>query len=133
VLDFSGCKGAFMLPSEFHAKKIAEYQQEDNIAEPSLVEEKHQSEEAQDPEKIEDKKLENHEVVQSPYSPNVINLDNKKILIRSDQTESTIGKIVVLDDSAPLRMINPKNAEVEVWKVNEKNNQTPRPKPIVSM
>jgi hypothetical protein len=48
VLDFSGCKGAFMLPFEFRAKEIDEHPKEENTAEPSSVEEKHQSEEAQD-------------------------------------------------------------------------------------
>jgi hypothetical protein len=53
------------------------------------------SEESQDPEKKEDKKLENHQevdqdtiqVVQPPYSPNVTDLDNKKnsYSVRSDR------------------------------------------------
>jgi hypothetical protein len=63
VLDFSGCKGAFMLPSEFRAKEIDEHPKEENIAEPSSVEEEHLSEETQDPEKKEDKKLENYQEV----------------------------------------------------------------------
>jgi hypothetical protein len=116
VLDFSGCKGAFMLPSEFRAKEIDEHPKEENIAEPSLVEEEHQSEEAQDIEKKEDKKLENHQeagqdiiqIVQPPYSPGMIDFDNKKILIRSDQTESTKGKNIVIDNNAAPRMIKSK-------------------------
>jgi hypothetical protein len=140
MLDFSECKGAFMLPYEFRAKEIDEIPQNENIAEPSLVEKEHQSEEAQDIEKKEDKKLANHQeagqdivqIVQPPYSPSMIDFDNKKILIRSDQTESTKGKNVVLDDVAPLRMIESKNSEVEVQKVDERKGKSgPRPKPTV--
>jgi hypothetical protein len=141
VLDFSRCKGAFMLPYEFRAKEIDDYPLEENMAEPSSVEKEHEIEEAQNPENKEDKKLENHQeveqdivqFVQRPHSPNVIDFDNKKILIRSDQTESTNGKNVVIDINAAPRMIKPKNTEVEVWKVKEKNNQVPKPKPTVSM
>jgi hypothetical protein len=141
VLDFSGCKGAYMLPYEFRAKEIDEHPQNKNIAEPSSVEKEHQSEESQDVEKKEDKKLENYQeaeqnfvqVVQRPYSLNVIDFENKKMLIRSDQTESARGKNVLIDDSALPRMIRPKNAEVGVLKVNGNNNQLPRRKPTVSM
>jgi hypothetical protein len=116
-------------------------QQEENIAEPSSVEKEHQNEDAQDLEKKEDNKLENHQeaeqdivqVVQPSYSLNMINFDNNKIIIRSDQTGFARGKNVVLDDSAPPRMIKPKNIEVQVWKVKGKNNQVPKPKPTVSM
>jgi hypothetical protein len=73
VLDFSRCKGAFMLPFEFRAKEVDEHQQEENIPEPPSVE-KHQSEVAQDTGKEKDKMLEDHQeveqdnvqVVQSP-------------------------------------------------------------------
>jgi hypothetical protein len=81
-------------------------QHEENIAEPSSVE-KHQSEEAQDTEKEKDKKMENHQeveqdivqVVQSPCSPNMIDFDKKKMLIRSDQTGSARGKNIVIDNN----------------------------------
>jgi hypothetical protein len=140
VLDFSGCKGAFVLPSEFLAKEIDEHPKEENIAEPSSVEEEHLSEAAQDTEKEKDKILEDHQeveqdivqVVQRPYSLNMINFENKKMLIRSDQTESARGKNVVIDDSAPPRIIRPKNAEVGLQKVNQrKGKSNPRPKPTV--
>jgi hypothetical protein len=132
VLDFSGCKGAFMLPYEFRTKEIDEHPHNENIAEPSLVEKEHQSEEAQDLEKKENKKLENHQeveqdivqVVQRPHSPNVIDFDNKKILIRSDQTESTNGKNVVIDTNAAPRMVKSKNSDVGVQKVNERKGKS---------
>jgi hypothetical protein len=41
VLDFSGCKAAYMLSYEFRAKEIDEHQQEENIAELSSVEKNH--------------------------------------------------------------------------------------------
>jgi hypothetical protein len=140
VLDFFGCKGAFMPPSEFRAKEIDEHPKEENIAEPSLAEDEHLSEETQDPENKEDKKMENHQqaeegivqVVQRPCSPNVIDFDNKKILIRSDHTESTKGKNVVIDINFAPRMIKLKNLELGVQKVNErKSKSAKKSKPIV--
>jgi hypothetical protein len=138
TLDFSGCKGSYVLPYEFRAKEIDEHPQNKNIVEQCSIEKEHQSEEAQNPENKEDKKLENNQeveqdivqVIQRPYSPNVIDFDNKKILIRSYQTESTKGKNVVIDINAAPRMI--KNSEVVVSKRNERNKQVAsRPKPIV--
>jgi len=79
VLNFSGCKGAYMLPYEFRAKEIDEHQEQENIAEQSSVDKEHQSEEARDPEKEEEKALENHtkveqsivQIMQPPCSSNV--------------------------------------------------------------
>ena len=48
------------------------------------------------------------------FSINVVELKSKKMLIQSDRTESAREKNVV-DDSAPPRMIKPKNPEVGVW------------------
>ena len=67
-----------------------------------------------------------------PFPINMVELESKKMLIRSDQTESAREKNVV-DNSAPPRMIKPKNPEIGVWKVNGGRRQAPRPKPIVSM
>jgi hypothetical protein len=68
-----------------------------------------------------------------PFPINVIDFENKKVLIRSDQTGSARGKNIVVDDSAPPRMIKPKNPVVGEWKVNGTKRQAPRPKPTVSM
>jgi hypothetical protein len=109
VLDFSGCKEPFMLPYEFRAKEVDEHQQEENMAEPSLVEEEHLSEEAQDSKKKEDKMLKNHQ-----------------------EAEQGSEKNMVIDDNAPLKMIMPKNPEVRVSNVNERKTQSaPRSKPTV--
>jgi hypothetical protein len=164
VLDFSRCEGAFMLPYELCAKEIVEDQQKENIAEPSLVEEEHQSEEAHDQKKKEDKTLENQQdagqaivqVMQPSNSPNVfkvvqsasdkgrliftespmtkvninpfpidaIDFENKKILIRSDQAESTKEKNVFIDDNAAPRMIKPKSPEIGVQKVDERKRKS---------
>ena len=68
-----------------------------------------------------------------PFPINMVEFENKKMLIRPHQTESAKGKNVVIDDNAPPRMIKPKNPEVGVWKVNGRWRQAPRPKPTVSM
>ena len=67
-----------------------------------------------------------------PFPINVVELESKKMLIRSDHTESAREKNIV-DNSAPPRMIKPKNPEIGVWKVNGGRRQAPRPKPTVSM
>jgi hypothetical protein len=68
-----------------------------------------------------------------PFPINVIDFENKKVLIRSGQTGSARGKNIIVDDSAPPRMIKPKNPVVGDWKVNGKKRQALRPKPTVSM
>jgi hypothetical protein len=61
-----------------------------------------------------------------PFPINVIDFENKKVLIRSDQTESARGKNVVVDNNAPPRTIKPKNPVVGVWKVNATKRQPPK-------
>jgi hypothetical protein len=46
VLDFSGCKGAYLLPYEFCAKEVDDHQGHKNIAEQCSVDREHQSEES---------------------------------------------------------------------------------------
>ena len=58
VLDFSGCKGAYLLPYELRAKEIDDNEEQENIAEQRSVDKEHQSEEAQDPENKYHKALE---------------------------------------------------------------------------
>lgn len=64
-----------------------------------------------------------------PFPVNVIVFANKKMLIRSHQTESAEGKNVVVHDSVPPRMIKPKNPEVGVWKVNKGKKPVLKPRP----
>ena len=54
-----------------------------------------------------------------PFPINVMEFEGKKMLIRSDQTESAKKKNTV-DENASPRMIKPKNPEVGMWKVNGK-------------
>jgi hypothetical protein len=59
---------------------------------------------------------------------NTVELDGKKVLVRSSQAESTKGKEVVIGQDRQPRMIRPKNPEIGRWKKNERNNPRPRPK-----
>ena len=61
-----------------------------------------------------------------PFPINVIEFEGKKMLIRSDQTESAKEKNII-DDDAPPRMIKSKDPEVGVWKVKgqKKYRQSP--------
>ena len=67
-----------------------------------------------------------------PFPINMVEFENKKMLIRSDQTVSA-GEINIVDDSASPRMIKQKNLEIAVWKFNGGRRQTKRTKPTVNM
>jgi hypothetical protein len=68
----------------------------------------------------------------NPFPISAIDFENQKILVRSDQTESTKEKNIIIDDNAAPRMIKPKNPNVGVQNVDErKRKQAPRPKPTV--
>jgi hypothetical protein len=49
-----------------------------------------------------------------PFPVNTIGFEAKKILVRSDQVETTKGKDVVISDELRQRMIKPKSLEVGV-------------------
>ncbi|XP_022684749.1 uncharacterized protein LOC111258175 [Setaria italica] len=66
-----------------------------------------------------------------PFPINVIEFENKKMLIRSAQAGSVKGENIIVDDNVAPRMIKPKNPEVGVWKVNEGKKQVPRFRPTV--
>jgi hypothetical protein len=51
---------------------------------------------------------------------NVIDFEGKRVLVQTDQAETTKGKNVVISDDLKLKMIKPKSPEVGVWKVNER-------------
>jgi hypothetical protein len=48
----------------------------------------------------------------------MINFEEKRVLVHTDQVESTKGKKVLVFDQLKLRMMNPKNPEAGVWKEN---------------
>jgi hypothetical protein len=55
-----------------------------------------------------------------PFPINVIDFEGKRVLVRTDQTETTKGKNAVISNDLKLKMIKPKSPEVGVWKINER-------------
>jgi hypothetical protein len=53
-----------------------------------------------------------------PFPIGMVELMDKKILVRTDQAETTKGKNVVVSDELRNRMIKPHNSEIGVWKEN---------------
>nr|AAQ56390.1 putative gag-pol precursor [Oryza sativa Japonica Group] len=58
-----------------------------------------------------------------PFPVNTINFNDKKVLIRPEQAESTKGKGVIIGEPRP-KMIVPKKPEVGVWKENKSEAST---------
>jgi hypothetical protein len=54
----------------------------------------------------------------NPFPVGMLELMNKKILVRTDQAETTKGKNLVIFDDPRDWMIKPDNPEVGVWKEN---------------
>jgi hypothetical protein len=50
---------------------------------------------------------------------NIVELDGKKVLLRTSQAESTKGKEVVIGEERPLRMNKPKSLNDGQWQKNE--------------
>jgi hypothetical protein len=53
-----------------------------------------------------------------PFPIGMVELMNKKVLVRKDQDETTKGKNVVIFDELRNWMIKPHNPEIGVWKDN---------------
>jgi hypothetical protein len=53
-----------------------------------------------------------------PFPISMVELMDKKVLVRTDQAETTKGKNVVISDELRNRMIKPHNLEIGVWKEN---------------
>jgi hypothetical protein len=53
-----------------------------------------------------------------PFPVSMVELMDKKILVRTDQAETTKGKNMVISDELRNRMIKPHNSEIGVWKEN---------------
>jgi hypothetical protein len=64
VLDFSGCKGVYLLPYDFCVKEVDDHQAPKNIVKQCSVDREHQSEESRDSQQQEDKALENHQMAE---------------------------------------------------------------------
>jgi hypothetical protein len=52
------------------------------------------------------------------FPVNMIVLEGKKILVKTEQAETTRGKNVIVSDELSQRMVKPRNPEVVVWKEN---------------
>jgi co-chaperonin GroES (HSP10) len=59
---------------------------------------------------------------------NTVELDEKKVLVRPSQVESTKGKGIIIGEERQLRMIRPKNLEIGRWKKNERSKPRSHPK-----
>jgi hypothetical protein len=53
-----------------------------------------------------------------PFPIDMVELMNKKVLVRTDQAEMTKGKNVVVSDELRNRMIKPHNSDIGMWKEN---------------
>jgi hypothetical protein len=61
-----------------------------------------------------------------PMNVNMINFEEKKILVRTSQAESTRGKNVIVSDVPWVRMIKPRSHEPGIWKTNQGHWTKPR-------
>jgi hypothetical protein len=68
-----------------------------------------------------------------PFPVGMVKLMDKKVLVRTDQAETTKGKNVIVSDELRNRMIKPHNPEIGVWKDNLLRMSAKRVKPISAM
>jgi hypothetical protein len=68
-----------------------------------------------------------------PFPIGMVELMDRKILVRTDQSETTIGKNVVISDDLRNRMIKPHNPEIGVWKEIVLWKPVKRVKPMSAM
>jgi hypothetical protein len=56
-----------------------------------------------------------------PFSVNMnmINFEEKKILVQTSQADTTKSKRVIMLDELKLRMITPRNPKPGKWKINQ--------------
>jgi hypothetical protein len=66
-----------------------------------------------------------------PFPIGMIELMDKKILVHTDQAETTKGKNVVISYELRHWMIKPYNLEIGVWKENVLRKPTKRVKPTL--
>jgi hypothetical protein len=53
-----------------------------------------------------------------PFPVDLINFEEKRVLMHTNQADTTRGKRVVVIDELKRRMMKPKNPKVGVWKHN---------------
>jgi hypothetical protein len=68
-----------------------------------------------------------------PFPVDMVELMDKKILVRTDQAEMTRGKNVIISDELRNRMIEPHNPEIGMWKENVMRRPAKRVKPMSAM
>jgi hypothetical protein len=68
-----------------------------------------------------------------PFPIGMVELMDKKVLVCTDQAETTKGKNVVVSDELCNRMIKPHNPEIGVWKESMLRKPSKRAKPISAM
>jgi hypothetical protein len=64
---------------------------------------------------------------------NLINFEEKMVLVRTRQADTTRGKNVIVSDDPRARMVKPRSLEFGVWKVNHRRWTGPKVKPTSSM
>jgi hypothetical protein len=69
----------------------------------------------------------------NPFPVSMVELKQKKILVHTDQAETTKGKNMVVSNDHRNRMIKPHNPEIGVWKENVQRKPAKRVKPTSAM
>jgi hypothetical protein len=68
-----------------------------------------------------------------PFPIGMVELMDKKVLVRTDQTETTKGKNVVVSNELCNLMFKPHNPEISVWKENVLQKPAKRVKPMLAI
>jgi hypothetical protein len=68
-----------------------------------------------------------------PFPVNMVELEGKRVLVRSDQAAATKGENMVVSDELRHRMIKPHNPEVGAWKKNVDRKTPWKVQPTSSM
>jgi hypothetical protein len=68
-----------------------------------------------------------------PFPVGMVELMDKKVLVRTDQAKMTKGKNVVVSDELRNQMIKPHNLEIGMWKENVLQKVAKRVKPTSAM
>jgi hypothetical protein len=69
----------------------------------------------------------------NPFPVSMVELEHRKILVRTEQAKMTKGKNVVVSDNRRNWMIKPHNLEIGVWKENVQRKQAKRVNPTSAM
>jgi hypothetical protein len=69
----------------------------------------------------------------NPFPIGMVELMDKKVLVRMFQAETTKGKNMVVSDELCNRMIKPHNSEIGMWKENVLWKPAMRVKPTSAM